>query len=105
MPATLLETTAMPGATPEKMRTGKLYDEAIAVITGQGFDLRYVHLGGSGSGYCQLGDRRIMAIDVAQPIEEQIEQLVAAIASCRLPGSITLSDELRPLVQQAAFRG
>ncbi len=81
------------------MLLGKLIDEAIAVVEAQGFDVRYEHLGGSGSGHCQLGERRWMVIDVAQPTDEQLDQLAVAIASWPIPAATALSDELRACIE------
>jgi hypothetical protein len=86
------------------MIAGKLFNEAIAILQQQGFEVRYEHLGGSGTGYCRVGSRQWVVVDVAQPVEEQLEQLAAAIASEPLPADTTLPAELRTLVQRSSVR-
>lgn len=87
------------------MLNGKLFDEAAAIVAAQGFEVRFEHLGGNGTGYCQLGERRWMVIDVAQPLEEQLEQLAAAIASQPLPAGTTPSAALQSLLAAHATLG
>ena len=82
------------------MIAGKLFNQAIATVQQQGFEVRYEHLGGSGTGYCRVGSRRWVVVDVAQPVEEQLEHLAAAIASEPLPANAELSEELRELVKR-----
>ncbi len=88
------------------MLQGQLFDEAVAIATAQGFEVRYEHLGGSGSGHCRLADRHWMVIDVAQPTDEQIDALAEAIASTALPDGMTCSKDLlaRLLEYQATLR-
>lgn len=83
------------------MTTGQLFDQAIAVAKQQGFEVRFEHLGGSGTGYCQVGERRWLVVDVAQPIEEQLDQLSAAIASEPIPAGTPIDQQLRQLIERA----
>ncbi|WP_425396833.1 hypothetical protein [Aeoliella sp.] len=83
------------------MTSGQLFDEAIAIAKQQGFEIRYEHLGGSGTGYCQVGEQRWLVVDVAQPVEEQLEQLATAIASEPTPEGLEMSCELRDLIDGA----
>lgn len=80
--------------------TGQLFDEAIAVLNAQGFVVRYEHLGGNGTGFCQLGQQSLMIIDVAQPVDEQLQQLTNAVASQPLPDAVEPSAKLRALIDQ-----
>lgn len=86
------------------MTPGKLFNQAIAIVGRQGFEVRYEHLGGNGTGYCRVGTRQWVVIDVAQPVEEQLEQLARAIGSQPLPAGTELPEELRTLVQRCAAR-
>lgn len=81
-----------------QLTPGQQFDEAMRVVQAQGFEVRYEHLGGSGTGYCRVGERRWMLVDVAQGVEEQLEELAAAIRSEPLPEGVELSAELRGLV-------
>lgn len=83
------------------MTSGQLFDEAIAIAKHQGFEIRYEHLGGSGTGYCQVGEQRWLVVDVAQPVEEQLEQLATAIASEPAPEGLEMSRELRKYIDGA----
>lgn len=76
------------------MFTSQLVDEAIRVLEAQGFEIRYEHLGGAGTGYCQLGEKRWVVVDVAQSAEDQLEQLAIAIATRPLPAEMQLSEQL-----------
>ena len=78
----------------------QLFDEAVALLDAQGFVLRYEHLGGNGTGYCQMGERLLMVIDVAQSVDDQLQQLTCAIASQPIPSSVEPSSELLALVDQ-----
>ncbi|MCO6045636.1 hypothetical protein NG895_17195 [Aeoliella sp. ICT_H6.2] len=84
------------------MTTGQLFDQAIAVAKQQGFEVRFEHLGGSGTGYCRVGERRWLVVDVAQPMEEQLEQLAAAIASEPIPNGVRIGDDLRQMLDADA---
>lgn len=84
------------------MTTGQLFDQAIAVAKTQGFEVRFEHLGGTGTGYCQVGARRWMVVDVAQPVEEQLEQLAFAIASEPFPDKAEIDQQLRELIDRAS---
>ena len=86
---------------PHPLPIGKLFDEAIDVLHAQGFAVRYEHLGGNGTGFCQVGQQRLVVVDVAQNAEEQLDQLAGAIASQPWPDSIELSNQLCSLVLQS----
>lgn len=80
------------------MLTSQLVDEAIRVAEAQGFEVRYEHLGGVGTGYCQLDEKRWVVVDVAQAADEQLEQLSIAIATKPIPPEVELSKPLASLV-------
>jgi hypothetical protein len=82
------------------MTTSQLLDEAVAVAKQQGYQLRHEHLGGTGSGYYQLRDQLWLVLDVAQPDEEQLAQVVAAIKAQTLPSGLELSDSLQAYLEQ-----
>jgi hypothetical protein len=76
------------------MTISQLLDAAIHVAQQQGYRVRHEHLGGTGSGYYQLRDELWLVLDVAQPDDEQLLQVVAAIKSRPLLPDITLPEEL-----------
>lgn len=71
----------------------------------QGIEIRYEMLGGSGGGYCQLGSRHILFVDLSLSTSEQLEKLLGDFAlSSRIDNSETLNVELdnAPSVRKAA---
>ncbi len=90
---------------PQPVVWGRLFDEAITVLAMQGFKIRYDHLGGDGTGHCQAGEELWMVIDVAQPIDEQIDELAAAIASRALPTGTPISESLTSLCRRHVSTG
>lgn len=78
------------------MRTNQLLDEALAIARWQGYEVRHEHLGGSGTGYCQLGTRRWIILDVAQSEEEQLKRVAEAI---EVQG-VECSEELKEVLQR-----
>lgn len=76
------------------MPTSQLLDEATSLIQALGFEVRFDYLGGDGTGHCRLGQRRLMVIDVAQPVDEQLDRLCRAISSQPLPPGVIPSEEL-----------
>lgn len=87
---------------PQPVALSRLFEEAVAVLAMQGFKIRYDHLGGDGTGHCQAGEELWMVIDVAQPVDEQLDELAAAIASRAIPAASPLSESLALLCQRHA---
>ncbi|MGI9456002.1 MAG: hypothetical protein ACR2NU_05535 [Aeoliella sp.] len=83
------------------MNISQLLDEALAVATRQGYEVRHEHLGGNSTGYCQLGEQRWIVIDVTQPTEDQLDCVTEAIAAVDKE-CFDCSDELRELLGEDA---
>lgn len=53
--------------------------QALAVAKRSGFVVRSEWLGGSATGWCELGGKRILFVDLSLSVHEQLEQVEAAI--------------------------
>ncbi|QDS89994.1 hypothetical protein [Rosistilla ulvae] len=53
--------------------------KAIATAKRLGFVVRSEWLGGSATGWCELGGKRILFVDLSLSVHEQLEQVEAAI--------------------------
>jgi hypothetical protein len=82
------------------MPTSHLADQAIAALQQAGFEIRYDHLGGDGSGHCRLGERRWMMVDVAQPDDEQLDKLCEALATLPSVDGLKLSEKLADKINE-----
>ena len=80
------------------MTNSQLLDAALALAEQQGYHIRHDHLGGTGSGFYQLRDQWWLVVDVAQPFDEQLEQVALAIKAQPLPAEAQMPEPLARLI-------
>lgn len=81
------------------MHSNRLLDEAIELAGQLGYVIRLDHLNGEGTGHCRVGDQRLLLIDVAQPVDEQLERTVEAVSLLAVDDNqLECSEELRDLI-------
>lgn len=80
------------------MHANRLLDEAIELAGQLGYVIRLDHLNGEGTGHCQVGEQRLLLIDVAQPVAEQLERTVEAVSLLAVDDQLECSEELRDLI-------
>ena len=61
------------------MRTVELLEQALATAHALGYQVRHEWLGGIGGGLCEYAGSRWIFVDMALSIDEQLEQVVAAL--------------------------
>lgn len=62
------------------MHTVEAFEQAVASAKRLGFGIRMEWLGGSGGGDCEIRGKRWIFVDLALNAEEQLDQVLAAIA-------------------------
>ncbi|QDV70622.1 hypothetical protein Poly24_43480 [Rosistilla carotiformis] len=58
-------------------------EKALAIAKRLGFIVRSEWLGGSATGWCEMGGKRILFVDLSLSVHEQLEQVEAAIEALR----------------------
>jgi hypothetical protein len=63
--------------------TVELLETAVAKARQSGIEVRYAYLDGISSGYCRLGKRQILFIDLSLSVGEQLDQVMASLHTAR----------------------
>ena len=84
------------------MHTVELLEQAMAVAESLGYHIRQEYLGGVGGGSCEFGGKRWMFVDLALPVDEQLDELLQALREDPATFSRPLPRELQPFMQRAA---
>jgi hypothetical protein len=61
------------------MRTVELLERSLEHAQNLGYQVRHEWLGGSGGGACEFGGRKWLFVDLALTVDEQLEQVCAAL--------------------------
>lgn len=59
------------------------FDQLVEQMIARGYQVRFEHLGGTGGGACEYSGKRVLFIDLAMSLPDQIDQLQAALATPR----------------------
>lgn len=88
------------------MHTLRLLDEAISLAGKLGYEVRHDHLGGDGTAHCTIGEQRLLVVDLAQPIEDQLEKVLEGVRAIAPNGAGECSPELESrLLTLSTHRG
>lgn len=77
------------------MNEVNLFEEWIEVAKELGYQPRFEYFGGTGGGVCRVGQKKWLFVDLANSQLEQIDSMVAALASDPLIDSLTLSEPIK----------
>ncbi len=82
------------------MNKEQLLDNLIATAEELGIDVRKAHMDGtSGGGICKLKSRWVLIIDLAAPLEDQIEATAHALKNRPEIENIYLRPQVRELIE------
>ena len=76
------------------MHTVELLQEALDTARQLGFEVRQDWLGGDGGGHCLVRGRKWLLLDLAQPPDEQLDIVAAALRSEIETTDVNMSPEL-----------
>lgn len=80
------------------MHTVELLESATELAQRVGYTVRQEWLGGAGGGACQIGGQKVIFIDLALTIVEQLDQVCAALRDDPAIYTAVISAPLRPLL-------
>jgi hypothetical protein len=81
------------------MHTVELLEQAIGLAGRLGFDVRQDWFGGTSGGACELKGRRWLFVDLALSPAEQLDQVLAALASAADLDGASIAPELRRMLR------
>lgn len=74
--------------------------EALALLERLDVEVRNVHLGGTGGGFCVLRGKRVMFLDLDADVATQLDVSLAALAELPEVDSLFASPALRELLDR-----
>jgi hypothetical protein len=91
-----------------KTNSVELLEEALAIVSNAGIEVRHVYLDGGMGGLCRLGDKHVLFLDVTASAPEQLSLATSSIAKLSLahdsssPTLTRLIRSQRALLEQTA---
>ena len=80
------------------MHKAQLLQEAVRLAGRLGYEIRQDWLGGGSGGACEIRGRKLMFIDLAVDIEEQLEQVVDGLRHDARIYAVPLSSAMQELL-------
>ncbi len=84
------------------MHTVEVLEQAFAVAGSLGYQVRQEWLGGTGGGACEVGNRKLLFVDLALNHIEQLDQVMGALAADPAIHSLRLPPALQQQFRRAA---
>ena len=77
------------------MHTVDLLEQALDLVGILGYRVRHEWLGGEGGGPCELNGKPVLFLDLAQTLDDQLEQALEALRQCPEVATMPMTDQLR----------
>ena len=81
------------------MHTAEMLEQAIDLARRLGYSIREEWLGGQTGGGCEIGGRKVLFLDVALGVADQLDQVVDTLRNEPAAQSLPMPHQLRELLR------